>query len=157
MLVNHEESDLSFAPDSKSYTFSEGGLWRVNAATGHRRRLLPDDRTAAHPLWSPDGKLIAYLSTKDGKGSIPAGEDTNKTSPANEVYTTNPAATATHRITNTDDELRLTWSTDSQTLLWQPDDLSIHATCLPTPAQPTAQDPQSWAIHATTPILTHRC
>jgi Tol biopolymer transport system component len=156
LLLNRADADIAFSADGKSYMFSEGGLWRVDSATGHRRRILTD-QTAAAPLWSPDGRSIAYLSARDGRGSIPDGEDTDTTSPANEVYTVAPTGLHPHRITATDDdELHLTWSTDSHTLLWQADDPSIHGTC-PTTASPDHDNPQSWAVHATTRALSHGC
>jgi hypothetical protein len=94
---------------------SSAGLWRVNTATGHRHKLIKDD-TAASRVWSPDGTSIAYLSTKDYDGSLPAGEDTNKTNPSPEVYTTSPTGTRTHRLATSEDaESHLLWSTDSHT------------------------------------------
>jgi Tol biopolymer transport system component len=157
ILINYADPELTFSPDGRSYMLSSAGLWRVDARTGHRHKIL-SDKTATSPLWSPDGTSIAYLSSKDHNGSIPGGEDTNKTYPAPEVYVTSPTGTHTHHLTtSTDSESHLLWSTDSRTLLYQLDDLSIHATCLPTSTQPDERNPQSWSLHATTPTLTHHC
>jgi Tol biopolymer transport system component len=57
-----------------AYTSVEDGqptLWTMNTDGSERTRLTPRGTSSWHPLWSPNGKILAFLSTaKDGKVNI---------------------------------------------------------------------------------------
>jgi len=51
-------ADPSCSPHSRQVTFTRGdGIWTIPTKGGHARRLT----TGFAPVWSPDGKQIAYL------------------------------------------------------------------------------------------------
>jgi dipeptidyl aminopeptidase/acylaminoacyl peptidase len=47
-----------------------GHLWTVAATGGEPRRLTAPDERGDAPMWSPDGKQLAYVQTRDGGARI---------------------------------------------------------------------------------------
>jgi tricorn protease len=61
----------SLSPDGSQVVFSwRGDLWKVPTTGGHAVRLTshPADETLS--TWSPDGRSIAFVSTRDGYANI---------------------------------------------------------------------------------------
>ncbi|MHC4810357.1 MAG: S41 family peptidase [Planctomycetota bacterium] len=61
----------SLSPDGSQVVFSwRGDLWKVPTAGGRAVRLTshPADETVS--IWSPDGRSIAFVSSRDGYGNI---------------------------------------------------------------------------------------
>lgn len=64
-------SDPSLSPDSKSIVFSyDGDLWTVPVNGGMALRLTGMDGNETNPLYSPDGKWIAFTATQDGNPNV---------------------------------------------------------------------------------------
>jgi dipeptidyl aminopeptidase/acylaminoacyl peptidase len=45
-------------------------VWVLDVATGKSTRIGPDDDAAGSPLWSPDGRWIAFYGTAEGKHGL---------------------------------------------------------------------------------------
>ena len=60
--VNPDGSEIAFAAD--------GAIWIVPATGGAARLLVADSATDSRPLFSPDGKRLAFESDKTGNGDI---------------------------------------------------------------------------------------
>jgi dipeptidyl aminopeptidase/acylaminoacyl peptidase len=73
-------AQAEMSPDGKlvAYTvlrFNRPGrpwpqLWVLDVATGKSTRIGAEDEAAGSPLWSPDGKWIAYYGTAEGKHGL---------------------------------------------------------------------------------------
>ncbi|HZG47247.1 MAG TPA: S41 family peptidase [Allosphingosinicella sp.] len=60
-------AEPTLSPDGTEIAFSSGGdIWTAPAAGGAARLLVTDPGTESRPLYSPDGKYLAFLSTRAG-------------------------------------------------------------------------------------------
>jgi Tol biopolymer transport system component/C-terminal processing protease CtpA/Prc len=59
------------SPDGKNIAFASGGdIWEVPTAGGIAHLLVTDAATEARPLYAPDGKHLAFTSTRGGSTNI---------------------------------------------------------------------------------------
>ena len=61
----------SLSPDGTKLTFSYGGdVWIVDSNGGNAHRLTAHEGYDAKPIWSPNGKRIAFLSDRYGNDDV---------------------------------------------------------------------------------------
>ncbi|MGH9485273.1 MAG: peptidase S41, partial [Terriglobales bacterium] len=96
-----EMTQPALSPDGGQIAFSSGGaIWTVAAKGGDARLLISSGANESRPLYSPDGRWIAFESTRTGNGDI---------------YLFNRATNGLRRLTWDDGLDRLDgWSHDSQ-------------------------------------------
>ncbi len=64
-------SDPTISPDGHEISFVAGGdIWSVPAGGGEAHLLVTHPATESRPLYSPDGKKLAFVSTRTGAGNI---------------------------------------------------------------------------------------
>ena len=64
-------SDPAISPDGHEIAFVAGGdVWAVPAQGGEAHLLVSHPATESRPLYSPDGKRLAFVSTRMGAGNI---------------------------------------------------------------------------------------
>jgi tricorn protease len=64
-------ADPGIAPDGAEIAFVSGGdLWSVPSAGGEARLLVSHAATESRPVYSPDRKQLAFVSTRTGGGDI---------------------------------------------------------------------------------------
>src|ERR1700742_1869930 len=61
----------ALSPDGSEIAFASGGdIWTVPSAGGVARLLITDPATEDRPIYSPDGKQLAFTSTRNGQPNI---------------------------------------------------------------------------------------
>src|SRR5918911_147623 len=61
----------AISPDRREIAFVSGGdIWTVPAEGGEARLLVSHPATESRPLYSPDGRRLAFISTRTGNGDI---------------------------------------------------------------------------------------
>lgn len=81
-LVHHP----ALSPDGVTIAFSfQGDIWTVAASGGTARRLTVHESYEDAPVWSPDGKRIAFVSNRYGN---------------NDIFVTDPTGGTPRRLTH---------------------------------------------------------
>jgi tricorn protease len=64
-------AEPGISPDGTEIAFASGGdIWSVQSNGGEARLLVSHEATERRPLFSPDGKRLAFMSTRTGGGDI---------------------------------------------------------------------------------------
>src|SRR5215510_12503536 len=64
-------TEPALSPDRKENAFVSGGdIWTVPASGGVAALLVSHSANESRPLYSPDGKQLAFVSTRTGNGDI---------------------------------------------------------------------------------------
>jgi tricorn protease len=64
-------SDPCPSPDGSEIAFVSGGdIWTVPSKGGEARLLVSHPATESRPMYSPDGRKLAFVSTRSGNGDI---------------------------------------------------------------------------------------
>ncbi len=64
-------AEPAISPDRSEIAFASGGdLWTVPATGGEARLLVAHPANELRPLYSPDGRQLAFISTRTGNGDI---------------------------------------------------------------------------------------
>jgi len=95
-------SEPSLSPSGDIAFVSGGDIWTVPLAGGDARLIVSNPANDARPVWSPDGRQLAFVSTRTGNGDI---------------YVLDLASGATRRVTFDDGQDKLDgWSRDGKWL-----------------------------------------
>jgi Tol biopolymer transport system component len=63
--------DPAISPDKSEIVFVSGGdIWTVSASGGEARLLVSHPANETRPVYSPDGKQLAFISNRTGGGDI---------------------------------------------------------------------------------------
>jgi tricorn protease len=63
--------DPGISPDGSEIAFVSGGdIWTAKATGGEAHLLISNPATESRPVYSPDGKQLAFVSTRTGGGDI---------------------------------------------------------------------------------------
>ncbi|MEO5985068.1 MAG: LpqB family beta-propeller domain-containing protein, partial [Ferruginibacter sp.] len=64
-------SDPALSPDASEIAFVSGGdIWTVPSTGGEARLLISHPNYDSRPVYSPDGRYLAFTSTRSGNGDI---------------------------------------------------------------------------------------
>jgi Tol biopolymer transport system component len=64
-------AEPGISPDGTTIAFVSGGdIWEVPARGGEARLLVSHPATESRPMYSPDGKRLAFTSTRTGNGDV---------------------------------------------------------------------------------------
>src|SRR5436190_2841934 len=64
-------AEPAISPDHAEIAFVSGGdIWTVPSGGGEARLLVSHAASESRPLYSPDGKRLAFVSTRTGNGDI---------------------------------------------------------------------------------------
>ena len=64
-------AEPGISPDHSEIAFASGGdIWTVPAAGGTARLLVSHPAADSRPLYSPDGRQLAFISTRTGAGDV---------------------------------------------------------------------------------------
>ena len=64
-------SEPGVSPDGREVAFVSGGdIWTVPASGGQARLLVSDPAMESRPLYSPNGQMLAFTSTRTGNGDV---------------------------------------------------------------------------------------
>jgi dipeptidyl aminopeptidase/acylaminoacyl peptidase len=103
-------------------TRGNSGVEIVDAETGARTKIeIPTGATASPPVWSPDGKQVAFLASFDD---------------ASYVYVADARNGASRRLTG-----RAALPVLSTALDWTPDGSAVYAVLVPEPRMPVPREP----------------
>ena len=93
----------AISPDGQTIAFSyKGDIFTVPATGGNARQLTSNAAYDAYPVWSPDGKKLAFASSREG---------------SLDVYLMNATGGSPVRLTtHSSDEVPMTFSDDSHVL-----------------------------------------
>src|SRR5436190_5736625 len=64
-------AEPGISPDGSTIAFVSGGdIWEVPVRGGEARLLVSHPATESRPLYSPDGTLLAFTSSRTGNGDV---------------------------------------------------------------------------------------
>src|SRR4029450_12578245 len=64
-------TEPSISPDRSEIAFVSGGdIWTVAASGGEARLLVSNPANESRPIFSPDGRKLAFISNRTGGGDI---------------------------------------------------------------------------------------
>src|SRR6187399_596354 len=64
-------AEPGISPDGSTIAFVSGGdIWEVPARGGDARLLVSHPATESRPLFAPDGRRLAFTSTRTGNGDV---------------------------------------------------------------------------------------
>ena len=64
-------TEPALSPDRKEIAFVSGGdIWTVSSTGGIASLLVSHTANEARPLYSPDGRSLAFISSRTGGGDI---------------------------------------------------------------------------------------
>ena len=113
VIALHTVSDAQLSPDGKSVVYvvthadldqnaSDADLWMVPASGGEPVRLTTSKKSDTSPRWSPDGRRIAFVSTREEKPQL---------------YVMSPFGGEAERVTELKGGVRqLQWSPDGKSI-----------------------------------------
>ncbi|MDE1914459.1 MAG: PD40 domain-containing protein [Sphingomonadales bacterium] len=99
---------VSVSPDGQWLAFDlQGSLWVVSSKGGAARRITDYFNDAHLPVWSPDGRHLAYYAYRDGDYDL---------------WMARPDGSDAHRLTHSEDDDRdPAWSPDGKTIAFASD------------------------------------
>src|ERR1051325_9278807 len=64
-------AEPAISPDAREIAFVSGGdIWTVPADGGEARLLVAHPANESRPLYSPDGRYLAFTSSRTGNGDV---------------------------------------------------------------------------------------
>lgn len=109
VTINNEAEGFSLSPSNKrAAVAAHGEIFTIATDRGEPQRVTESPWRERDPRWSPDGKLIAFVSDRTGR---------------EEVYVSDELGKSAKKLSDADcDKNALVWSPDSKSLMWSGSD-----------------------------------